>query len=391
MTTRVPERNPEPRELGVFVLTEGPTVSFEGIGQVEARSVAEGIAASPLWRRFQTSILVVRPGAYPVVAVLGRFDVNDRWRLEMLRDHLDVARTQFRYVSYAQAEQDCEELARRLLARYGREKLLTCRFTALPRGGHIVLGLLSYVLDLPRSRLSGLGSPDAPLVIVDDCAISGRRFGQFLRKRKAREVIFVPLYSHPDFRAALEAREPQVSACISARDLHDCAPEELGDEYAEWHEMGMKSETGSYWMGQPEYMCFAWNEPDTKIWYPGAEKIEAGWRVAPPHLCLKNRFPPGVPPPRFQIQPEAKGPLRPSAHAIAGELNGQTIVAHTRTNTAVGLSEVAGDLWRSILQHGNIEAVVEDLLGRYEIDAATVRRELDALIEDLRARDLIEG
>jgi hypothetical protein len=153
----------------------------------------------------------------------------------------------------------------------------------------------------------------------------------------------------------------------------------------------MKSEVGCYWMGQPEYLCFAWNEPDTKIWYPGAEKIETGWRIAPPNLCLKNRFPPGTSPPRFQIQPEAKGPLRPSAHAIAGELNGQTIVAHTRTNTAVGLSEVAGDLWRSILQHGNIEAVVEDLLGRYEIDAATVRRELDALIEDLRGRDLIEG
>jgi hypothetical protein len=279
MTSRELERSPKPRELGVFVLTEDPTVSFQGVGEVEAGGVAEGIAASPLWRRFQTSILVVRPDAHPVVAVLGRFDENDRWRLEMLRDHLDVAKTHFRYVDYAQAEHDCEELARRLLARFGRERLLTCRFTAMPRGGHIVLGLLAYLLDLPRSRLSGLSAPDTPLVIVDDCAISGRRFGQFLRKRKSREVIFTPLYSHPGFRSALEAREPRVSACISARDLHDYAPEELGDKYADWHEKGMKSETGSYWMGQPEYLCFAWNEPDTKIWYPGAEKIETGWRI----------------------------------------------------------------------------------------------------------------
>jgi Coenzyme PQQ synthesis protein D (PqqD) len=334
---------------------------------------------------------VVRTGLIPVVAVLGHFDESDRWRLRMLRDHLDRAKTYFQYVSYAQAEQDCEELASRLLARYGRESLLTFRFTAMPRGGHIVLGLLAYVLDLPRSRLSSLGSANTPLVVVDDCAISGRRFGQFLRKRKTREVIFAPLYSHPDFRATLEQREPRVSACISARDLHDYAPEKLGDGYGAWHEKGMKSGKDCYWMGLPDYLCFAWNEPDTKIWYPGAERVETGWRVAPPSLCLKNRFPPGTPPPRLQIQPEAKGPLRPSAHAIAGELDGQTIVAHTLTNTAVALSEVAGDMWRSIIRRGNVETVVEDLLGRYEIDEATARRELDAFLEDLRSRDLLQG
>ncbi len=379
------------RKFGTFVIAAGPGgTSLQGIGGVEPLSLAQAISASEVWEEMQKSVLIVRSGPNPAVVVLGAFDESDRWRLKSLRDQLERATTQFRYISYSQAEKDCEELANRLLARFGREKLMTFTFMGLPRGGYIVLGILSYLLNLPASSFAGFGDSESSLVVVDDCAISGRRFGELLRACEGREVILATLYSPRDLGPALEAKE-QVVAFVNARDLHDHAPAKLGDKYPAWRERWMEdSGEDCYWVGQTDYLCFAWNEPDTKVWNPVVEKIESGWRITPPELCLKNRFPPDAHSPQVQVLPEPKGPLRPGKDVVFGELEGQMIVANALTNVALGLSEVAGDIWQSIVEQGNISAVVEDLLGRYEVDEVTMRDQVDSFVQDLSNRGFLE-
>ena len=151
---------------------------------------------------------------------------------------------------------------------------------------------------------------DIPLVVVDDCALSGARFRQFIDKSENQRVIFAPLYSHPDLRTAIESRESRVLTCVSAQDLKDYGPEELKDEYPAWQERWHHRLEGSrYWVGQVDHVCFAWNEPDRVIWNPVTQQVETGWRVVPPELCLKNA--PYLDSSRLQVrvQDEVIGPL----------------------------------------------------------------------------------
>jgi hypothetical protein len=309
----------------------------------------------------------------------------------MLRSLLDRASTQFRYVTYSQVERDCEELARRLADRFGREKLSEYKFAALPRGGYIVLGILSYLLNLRSSQLTGPYPPDVPLVVTDDCAISGRRFLEFLRGSKSREVTFAPLYSHPGLCSAMEAQESRVVACMRSQDLHDYAPDELRDEYPAWRETWMRnSGENCYWVGRPEHICFPWSEPDTKVWNPVSKQVEVGWRIAPPGLCLKNRAAPGVNPGQIQIQPKAKGPLQPTPQVIFGELEGAVVVAHSGTGEAFSLEGSAADMWRSIIRLGDADTIIGDLQGIYEMDEATLKDDLTAFVNDLKRRSILE-
>ena len=60
-----------------------------------------------------------------------------------------------RRLDYGQVEQAVRALAGRLAGEFGGEELKRFRYTAIPRGGFIVLGMLAYVLDLPRPALRG--------------------------------------------------------------------------------------------------------------------------------------------------------------------------------------------------------------------------------------------
>jgi hypothetical protein len=179
----------------------------------------------------------------------------------------------------------------------------------MPRGGFIVLGMLAYVLDLRPAQLAPSPPSDVPLVVTDDCAISGVRFSDMLDRCENRQVIFSHLYSHPDLRIAIERREPRVLACVSAQDLTDYAPAYYGDQYEAWRERWRQRPNPGYWVGQPDHVCFAWNEPDTVFWNPVAQQAESAWRLLPPELCLKNRRKFAPEDARVQLQPEGKGPL----------------------------------------------------------------------------------
>src|ERR671910_1255702 len=156
-----------------------------GLGQVgespQARlqTLADALAVSPLWAEMPRATLVVRAAPDPLLGVVGYFDAAGRARLEALRWQLEHILPRLRYVGYAQAQEDCERLAARLVERFGRDELRGFRFVAIPRGGFIVLGMLAYILGLERSQLEAAPYSEhagAPLVVVDDCALSGVRF-----------------------------------------------------------------------------------------------------------------------------------------------------------------------------------------------------------------------
>lgn len=353
--------------------------------------LARALAASPMWFDMPEGILVFRATPSPVLAILGKFDDAARQRIEKLGQYLHDTLAQTRYVGYLQAEEDCERLAIKLIERFGWEELHHYHFDAIPRGGLIVLGMLAYLLKLKHEQLRPPHPDNTPLVVVDDCVLSGARFSKYLGGIKSQQVILASLYAHPELRNAIEAKEPSVMACISAHDLHDYAPGQLGDNHSSWLEYWSRRLDGPrYWIGQPEHVCFAWSEPDRAFWNPVTKQVEAAWRIVPPDLCLKNRPVPGAEPTRVQIQPEGKGPLKPSAAVIYGDLEGQIFVGDMKVGKSLCLEGTAASIWRSIVKYGNLRDVAVAISQEYEVEEDVLNSNLHGFVSELLACGLLE-
>nr|WP_163503620.1 hypothetical protein [Halomonas socia] len=161
-------------------------------------SLLSAIASDPLWEQLAGVRLVARAHPVPLIAAFGRFTPFERARLQNLSMLLVEAVDNYRYVDYQEAERLSACLAQRLLQRFSRDEISTFHFTAIPRGGHIVLGMLAYALDLEPWQLCDIDSAlnerqPAAVVIVDDCAISGVRLQQYLRRANGQDVVFASL------------------------------------------------------------------------------------------------------------------------------------------------------------------------------------------------------
>ena len=377
-----------------YPVADSLNLSNTGWG-ISPLDIAHALAINPAGSANANAVVILRPTPQPVVAIVGYFEKSARTKFEALRWQLDWSLSKLRYVDYKQAEVDCTILAEALVDRFGREELRGFHFTAIPRGGLIVLGMLSYILHLERDQVINFADrlpDDAPIVVVDDCAFTGLRFGEFLQQFPERPVSFAHLYSHPKLRRAILDRESQVIACVSAQDLHDYAPEQFAPEYESWRRRHLqRSGDRCYWVGLTDHICFAWNEPDFSLWNPVTEREEPGWRVLPPELCLKNRPAPGAQPLPVQIQQEGTGPLKPSEDILYGILKEEVIIGNMETGISYSLEASAADMWQGLVRHGNIDDMVAELGQTYDTDETNLRADAEAFVSQLMAAGLLEN
>lgn len=295
-----------------------------------------------------------------------------------------------RYVGYRQAEEAVAELADRLRSRLGAQEVRSLSYVAIPRGGLIVLGMLASMLDVPRAQVSAQAVSNGPLVVVDDCAQSGARFGAFLASRPEPQIVFAHLFSHPDLRAAIETRETRVVACVAARDLRDYGPETFTEELAEAHRRWVaRLGPQRYWVGDCERLCFPWNEPEHLLRNLAAADLEAVWKLVPPPYCFKAGGG-ATARPKIQVQPGGRGPLRPSPAVLFGRWSEDTVVARIDNGEVLRLPGSAGAMWWALVKTGDLAAAHRELIGRYQIDAETLRTDLSAFAADLLGRGLFE-
>lgn len=337
--------------------------------------------------RSDPEILVVKP---PRLILLQCRDLTAMRQLIARSRALDSSCRDLFYVDPISVNQLCQRLASGLIERLGYDEVSRASFSYIPRGGVHVLDQLVSALALKEDQLSPQNDPDRLLIVVDDCSISGVRFKQFLDGCQSQRIVFAHLYSHPDLREAITTRESRVLACVSAGDLHNRFS---GTTLLPAHEQSLPARIESvecYWVGLPEALCFPWNEPDRSFWNPVTGRQERAWKIVPPELCSKNRPSPGTTPVPIQIQPEGRGPLRPSQRAIFGELDGSIVLCDLVTGRCVGLEGVAADLWRALLVHGRPEAVASALQAEYDVPVKVLREDARNFFEDLEARGLIE-
>lgn len=362
-------------------------------GGERVERLAMAIASSATWRDRPAAALVLRTSPEPLIAAIGRFgDADVRW-LEVAAQQAASVMPTIRLLDHVAAEAAVTTLASVLTNRFGRERLQTSfRYAPVPRGGLLVLGTLSYLLDLPRERLGP--APDAfaptdapPLVLIDDIAISGLRLSQVVTAHADRPVVVATLHAHPDLREAFIAAHPNVTAFVSAVDLKDHAPATLAAGYDDWRaRWHARAEPGTLWIGQADHVVYPWNEPDLGVWNDVTGREEHGWQLVPSDHCLKRRALPAI---DVQRMPEGSGHLQVHPDVVAGELGGRVVVGHTGSGTSFELDGVAADTWRALSEHGDPGTAAQHLAAAYDVTVRDVVEDVAAFVSDLLAAGLL--
>ena len=436
--------------------------SVRGNGGLAER--ARALALDSWWGSCPGAKLILRPGPGGGVGVVGHFDQAMLARLQMLRQQL--AEPLPRCLTYRHVEELVDVLAARLIDHFGSRIATEAAFTAIPRGGFIVLGLLAYCLGIGQGRHratgpgvgnrhratgSGVGNrhratgpgvgnrrveslnrvgqsrvgqiddaqgvegfgqgglrarpfasgPPAdgrPWIIVDDIALTGSRFRQWLhhdsvtlseRGGDHSPVIFAHLLSHPDLRSAIETREARVQLCLAGRDLIDHAPEQLGDGYHDWIRQRLGAPgPGCYWVGQTEPVVFPWSEPERGFWNSANGNFERVWHIVPGDYCLRNRPSPARTGIEIHSLPSVSGVLALAPGVLAAELDNRVLLTQGDGRSFV-LNDTAADFWLALRMHGSMSEVIGALSRLYGVESERVGNDLNQFVESLVARGLV--
>ncbi len=382
----------EPRPPDLLLLPI-PAASPDGPDpRATAVDLARGVTVSTLWDEVQPASIAARHDPAGLIGIVGRFDDLAMERFGALRWQVEHVWPHLHHVGYPEAEAAAGRLAEALLARFGRATLDGFRFTAVPRGGFIVLGMLAYALGLTSEQLDVDGDPDAIRVVVDDCALSGDRFRRYLATSSAaNRVVFAPLYAPAALCDALVAQEPdRVLACVSAYDLVDRAPERQGAAYDAWLARWQRRRpSGAYWIGQPDPISFAWNEPDLGYWNPVTQRREKGWSLLAPEHCMKHRRAAAATH-AVQVMDGWNGPLRPAEGVVAVGFEDRVYVGSAGWSAPLVLDDVAAQLWRAMQEEGDLATVAAAVATTYEVDSAAVHADLHRFVAQLLERGVLE-
>ncbi|MCO5763719.1 MAG: PqqD family protein [Chromatiaceae bacterium] len=349
--------------------------------------MAEALALDPWWRQCPEASLVLREENGGSLGALGPFDSAMMARLRILRQQLTEPLPQC--LTYAEVEDLVEVLAERFLQCFDRASIRDFGFTALPRGGLVVLGLLAYRLGLSSAQMEPPFAPEPPLVVIDDIALTGSRFRQWLGTQHQQRLVFGHLLSHPHLRRAIEAQDPRVLACMAASDLVDRAPKRMGGDYQAWRRQRMQAPgPGCYWVGQTDPIAFPWSEPERGFWNPHTNHFERVWRLVPGRYCLRNRWGQGVSGIPIQRLAAAEGVLRLAPGVLAGDL-GEMVLLSQADGGSFALRDSAADFWRALRTSGDVDQALATLAQRYVADPEVLRKDLSGFVGDLVARGLL--
>lgn len=348
-------------------------------------SLGEGLASSPAWRRLRrTAHLAIRPDM-GLVGVLGSVLHEDRALLNALGWQVTGLLTRLLPVPYVDVERACFELANRLREHLTEAELLRCRITAIPRGGLVVAGLLGYALQLRPWQVDPAGATsrqsEGLIILVDDCAFSGTRIREWLAAHRGDRVVVALLHAHPAMCRRVEEAESRVRACFAANDLTDHAT--LRTDYVEWKQRWSERSPLDYWTGDPDHVCYPWNEPDALVWNPVTGEPDSGWRVAPPSWCVKNRA--GFTPDDLQLCEAAEGPLRPSSGVLWAAIGEHVLVARRGAKRSILLKGSAVTMWQALVACGEGEPAAESVARSSGMDLDAARTAFQAFVSELES------
>ena len=86
---------------------------------------------------------------------------------------------------------------------------------------------------------------------------------------------------------------------------------------------------------------------------------------------------------------------KPAAYVVTSpdvlfrEMAGEAVLLHLRTEHYYSLNEIGCRLWQLLSEHGHTETAIQQMLAEYEVDEATLVRDMWDLIAQLEGNELI--
>lgn len=347
-----------------------------------ATELAFALAQSPLLRNSEHLIAVRNsPASMVFVADAGQPEPE---MLNGLDEQIKGTLDRTRYVDWSGIDNAVDATARRLVEELGAGFISQAEFKAIPRGGHVVLGLLSYRLGLSAEQTRGMNEGRKALILVDDCALSGLRFKEALSSIDDRQVVLATLFSPAPLRAAIEKAEAAVVACVSGVDLIDFAEVMSQEQRKEWVER-WRDRGEIYWTGQPEHLVFPWGETDLGMWNPSTSTVEPGWQIGPPSLRLAKPDSDH----KVQLVDPGTGSLGLAPRVLYASLGHDIGVFDLDTSTAWHLEGTAADMWKAILGSLSLKDAAQDIAKRAEVELESVEEDLRLFADELVSKGLL--
>jgi hypothetical protein len=79
-----------------------------------------------------------------------------------------------------------------------------------------------------------------------------------------------------------------------------------------------------------------------------------------------------------------------SPDQVSSDLSGESVILNLKSGTYFGLNEVGSSIWQFIQEPKTVSDVCESILAEYDVDAQTCEAEVQALLIDLLAAQLVE-
>ncbi len=76
-------------------------------------------------------------------------------------------------------------------------------------------------------------------------------------------------------------------------------------------------------------------------------------------------------------------------YVLCQVLENESVLLNLETEHYYGLDEVGTRMWQLLDEHGDVGVVLERLLAEYDVDEATLRRDLTNLVDELAEEGLI--
>jgi hypothetical protein len=80
---------------------------------------------------------------------------------------------------------------------------------------------------------------------------------------------------------------------------------------------------------------------------------------------------------------------RPSPDVVFQEVEGDTVLVHLRTNRMYALNRTGARLWHFLTAGHDRQRIAEELAREFDADLDRITEEVDALLEQLAAEDLV--
>ena len=82
--------------------------------------------------------------------------------------------------------------------------------------------------------------------------------------------------------------------------------------------------------------------------------------------------------------------IQASNDVVSRVVDGEAVLLDLASGKYFGLNEVGSRVWEHVNEAITVGALVERLLAEFDVDATTLRRDVDELLADLTAKGLIQ-